>query len=133
MTRAMTYTCEVQCWDNITRIFEQVGYFNNTDTLRHCLARWNGCAGPAGTPYRYYETRAQVTHNDGSCCISEGDVPWNKCFWHGRVKQLDWSLQQNEHDNDRSIQTNNRPVQGHGRGTVQRAVRRGIQTSTICL
>ena len=84
MTRLMVYTCEVQCWDRVTRVFEHVGYFDNTDTLRHCVARWNGQPGPAGTPYRYFETQAQVRHNDGSCCISEKLVPWTTGYWFGR-------------------------------------------------
>jgi hypothetical protein len=80
----MLYTQQVKCWDGITRTTECVGYFADTDVLRHCLARWNGCMGPAGEPYQYFETLAQVRHNDGACCIKEELVPWTTGYWWGR-------------------------------------------------
>lgn len=81
--RLMLFTCRVKCFDGVIRTFENTGYFMNTQVLRHRLAAWNGCMGPAGEPYQYFETQAQAIHNDGTCCIPEGLLPKWKCLWNG--------------------------------------------------
>jgi len=79
----MLYTCRVKCFDGVVRTREAVGYFTNTDVLRHQLAMWNGVPGPAGEPYQYFETPAQVAHNDGTCCIPYRLLPLRKTLYHG--------------------------------------------------
>jgi len=86
--RLMRYTQKVKCWDGIVRSFDCQGYFLNTDVLRHHLACWNGCMGPAGEPYQYFETPEQVSHNDGTCC---GPVRPGAICYHGN-QQHDYEI-----------------------------------------
>ena len=86
--RLMRYTCKVKCYDGVVRSFEHMGYFIDTDVLRHHLAGWNGCPGPAGEPYQYFETLEQVHHNDGVCC---GPVPSEALCYYGS-QQHDYEI-----------------------------------------
>jgi hypothetical protein len=84
--RLMLYTCRVKCHDGVTRVFEQTGYFTNTDVLQHRLVDWNGQTGPAGEPYQYFETRAQAAHNDAACPIPFDLLPIWQCLWYGNCQ-----------------------------------------------
>jgi len=83
MPRLMLYTCRVKCWDGAVRTFERAGYFEDLSVLRHRLVDWNGCMGPAGEPYAYFETRSQALHNDGACCVREELIPKGQIVYTG--------------------------------------------------
>ena len=89
--RLMLFTCKVRCFDHVVCTFVHQGYFLNTDILRHYLSRWNGCMGPDGEPYQYFETPEQVAHNDGTCCIPFDAVRSGTLCYYGR-QQHDYEV-----------------------------------------
>lgn len=72
----------VRCYDHVVRTFEHSGYFWDTKVLRALLRRWDGCQGPDGSPYEYFETPEQALANDAARRLNENEIRrWAGLFY----------------------------------------------------
>ncbi len=69
----LQYMSRVTCHDGVKRQWLQHAIFNNLETFRQLIARWNGCEGPNGGVYEYFETGEIVLSNNRQRQITKSE------------------------------------------------------------